>query len=253
MQKFVIASANSHKIDEFRNILKPFGIKLVPYKEILGSDFEIEETGATFEENAKIKAELVAKKTKLPVISDDSGFSINILDGFPGLYSARFAEEMGGYENAMSELYSRMKDREDKKNKDISASFTTVIAFVSKDGDINTFTGICNGYVSPSPRGVEGFGYDPMFIPNGYGATFAEMGSEEKNLISHRSVAISKFVEYLEKLKEQELNTPKTVKATSKPKIEEVEVKIKEEVEILEVVDNVVDENVFNIEVDRKF
>ena len=262
MQKYVIASNNEHKVKEFQNMLKPFGIKVVPYKDVIKEEFEIEETGKTFEENAKIKAEAICEKTGLPTFADDSGFCVKDLNSFPGLYSARFAEEVGGYDKAFDEIKSRLN------GKISEAKFVCVIAFASKGEKTLTFEGSCYGFTVFPARGENGFGYDSIFVPNSYGITFAEMESDEKNAISHRAMASAKFLKFIEELKKAQekkssVKSAGSVKASSK-KVEEVVVsvveiedkiqeKVEEQVEVLseEKKENI--EDVFDIEVDEKF
>lgn len=223
MKKFVIASSNEHKIAEFKKMLSPFNIKLVSYKDALKEDFEIEETGKTFEENAKLKAEIIAQKTKLPTFADDSGLCITSLNGEPGLFSARYAESLGGYENAFSELEERLKGKE----KD--AYFICVIALAIPDKKTQIFEGRCNGFINFPARGADGFSYDPIFVPNGLGRTFAELSDDEKNTISHRAFATEKFANFLiaeEKKKEAELKE----KAKSKPSKKDTSTKTEEKV-----------------------
>ena len=211
IRKIVIASGNEHKIVEFQSMFKPLGIKIVPYKDVVKTDFVMpEETGTTFEENAIIKAEAIAKESGLPVFADDSGFCVKSLNDFPGLRSARFAEEVGGYPQAFDEIEKRLG------GKCADAQFVCVIAFVNvskkseKIGDTKIFRGECNGFITFPARGENGFGYDPIFVPNSYGVTFAEMSEDEKNAISHRAVASALFVKYIEDLKlEEEANKGK--------------------------------------------
>lgn len=182
-----------------KKILSPLNIKVVSAKEVLKKEYEdIEETGTTFIENAKLKAETISQKTKLPTIADDSGFCIKALNNEPGLYSARYAEAQGGYDNTFNILEERLKD------KDRDASFVCVIAFARPDKPTEIFEGICNGFVNFPKRGDNGFGYDPIFVPNGMGRTFAELSDDEKCEISHRGLALEKFIEYLKKEEEQE-------------------------------------------------
>ena len=223
MKKIVIASANEHKISELKKMLSPLNIKVVSYKDILKDDFEIEETGKTFAENAKLKAETIAAKTKLPTIADDSGLCIKALNGEPGLYSARYANGLGGYENAWNEINERLKSKNDR-----DAYFICVIALAIPDSSTKIFEGRCNGFITFPPRGDKGFGYDPIFVPNGMGATFAEMSDEEKNSISHRAFAMEKFVKYLEEQEKKSAQTPKSKSKgdgnnTSKSQPEKVE------------------------------
>lgn len=219
MKKFVIASSNEHKIAEFKKMLSPFNIKVVPYKEILKDDFEIEETGTTFAENAKLKAETIAEKTKLPTFADDSGLCIKALNDEPGLFSARYAEDLGGYENAFEKLNERLN------GKDSEAYFICTIALTIPNDTTHIFEGRCNGFIVFPARGKTGFGYDPIFVPNGMGRTFAEISEEEKNSISHRAFAMEKLVKFLEdeeKKKESELKSKP--KSTSKKEMVEEQI-----------------------------
>lgn len=197
MKKFVMASSNENKIAEIKKILSPFNIKVQSAKEVLKEDYEIEETGKTFIENAKLKAETICKKTKLPTIADDSGFCIKALNDEPGLYSARYAEANGGYEETFKILEERLKGKER------DAYFICVIALAYPEGETKIFEGRCNGFVNFPKRGENGFGYDSIFIANGMGRTFAELSDEEKNEISHRGLAMDKFVKYLKEEEEK--------------------------------------------------
>ena len=225
MEKFVIASGNEGKIKEFETMLAEMKIKILPYKKACG-DFEIEENGKTFEENALIKARAVAAKTDLPVFADDSGFCIAALDNFPGLITSRFEKEQGGIENAFKEIKKRMVGK-----KDLNASFVCVIAFIDKDKKEHIFKGVCNGFLADSLRGSNGFCYDTMFIPNGYGMTFAEMEESEKASISHRGIAVQKFIDFLKERMEN----------------------LKNKNMVKKVADNNSSADDFNIEVDKKF
>ncbi|MCR5507040.1 MAG: RdgB/HAM1 family non-canonical purine NTP pyrophosphatase [bacterium] len=248
MKKFIIASTNEHKVREFQTLLKPFGIKVVPYKDVIKGQFEIEETGKTFAENAKIKAEAICEKTGLPTFADDSGFCIKELASFPGVRSARFAEEVGGYDKAFEDIKNRLN------GKCSEAKFVCNIAFAVKGEKTVQFEGACYGFTIFPPRGENGFGYDAMFVPNSYGRTFAEMTEEEKNSISHRSIATAKFIEFIEKLSAE--TEKKTAVKPLKTKATKVDAKIEESIPVVvEKVEEkvVVDENTFSVEVDEKF
>jgi XTP/dITP diphosphohydrolase len=197
MKKFAIASKNAGKIGELRRLLSPLGIELVPYAEIMG-EVEIKETGRTFADNARIKAEFVAGKTGLPAIADDSGLSIRPLDNFPGVGTARFARESGGYPKAFLRLSDMLK------GKPLDAFFTCAIALARPSMRTVTFEGKVNGFISLPARGDGGFGYDPIFVANGMGRTFAEITEAEKNEISHRAEAVRKLVSYLEESEKAE-------------------------------------------------
>ncbi len=247
MQKFIIASTNENKVREFQSMLKPLGIKVVPYKDVIKGQFEVEETGNTFAENAKIKAEAICEKTGLPTFADDSGFCVKDLAGFPGVRSARFAEEVGGYDNAFEDIKNRLN------GKCSDAKFVCNIAFARKGEKTVQFEGVCYGFTVFPPRGENGFGYDAIFVPNSYGKTFAEMTDDEKNTISHRSIAVEKFVQFITELSKEE--EKKAVVKPLKTKASKIDVKM-EEVSVVEVKKEekkVVDENSFNIEVDEKF
>ncbi len=250
MQKIVIASSNEHKVKEFQNILKPFGIKVVPYKSLIKEEFEIEETGKTFEENAIIKAETIAKKTGLPTFADDSGFCIKDLNSFPGVYSARYAQEVGGYDKAFEEIQLKLNGKVSE------AKFVCVIAFAIDGEKTLTFDGSCYGFTIFPSRGENGFGYDSIFVPNSYGITFAEMSEDEKNSISHRAVATLKFVKFIEEWKKslEKKTVSKSVEKTTKTKEKKVACVEKKEIvdSEKEVVKQDVD-NVFDVEVDEKF
>ncbi|MBR1544487.1 MAG: RdgB/HAM1 family non-canonical purine NTP pyrophosphatase [Alphaproteobacteria bacterium] len=248
MKKFIIASANEHKVKEFQNMLKPFGIKVVPYKDVIKGQFEIEETGKTFAENAKIKAEAICEKTGLPTFADDSGFCIKELASFPGVRSARFAEEVGGYDKAFDDIKNRLNGRCSE------AKFVCNIAFAVKGEKTLQFEGACYGFTVFPPRGENGFGYDSIFVPNSYGKTFAEMTDDEKNAISHRSVATAKFMDFITELSKEE--EKKAVAKPLKTKATKVDAKMEEITPVVEkkVEEKVVDdENTFSVEVDEKF
>lgn len=276
VQKLVIATKNLHKVEEFQAILKPFGVKVVPYSEVLKEEFDIDENGKTFEDNAKIKAEFISKKTGLMTVADDSGFCITKLSDFPGVKSARFIDEMGSSEAAFEELTKRLG------NKFSGAKFVCTIALARQGEKTVVFRGECNGFAVFPPRGESGFGYDPVFVPNGYGKTFAEMTADEKNAISHRAVASEAFIKFFqkmiddEKLKQKldvkqeqnasntEENKEKVLEVTEKiservekkSKSSKAAAKVKEEqivVEKAEVCIEEVDKNSFNVEVDYKF
>ena len=152
---------------------------------------EIVEDGSTLEENALIKARYVNKITGLPSISDDTGLEATALNGKPGVYSARYAGPHKDSRDNMAKLISALKNKKDR-----SARFKTVIAF-SMDGQEHTFEGVCKGEITREPFGEKGFGYDPIFKPEGENRTFAEMSLEEKAKLSHRGKAFKKFINYI--------------------------------------------------------
>lgn len=196
MNTIVLASRNQHKIEELRAVLKELGIEL---KSAL--DFpqlkEVEEDKSTLEGNALKKARYVYEETGLPALADDTGLEVDALDGRPGVYSARYAGENATYQDNVDKL---LEELDDVPAKNRGARFRTVVAFVTDTGAY-TFEGICPGTILTGPRGDKGFGYDPVFRPEGYDLTFAELDQEEKNRISHRGRAIAKFITFLAKEK----------------------------------------------------
>lgn len=190
LDKLVIATSNKHKLEEMEDILKGSVIKeILPMPSGIG---EIIEDGKTFIENSLIKARAVYNHTKLPSLADDSGLCVNALNGHPGIYSARYGGENLSYEEKMKMLLDELKDKEDK-----SAYFISSAVCVLDDNYYIAVEGKVNGKIIENPRGYEGFGYDPIFQPDGYDITYAEMKLEEKNSISHRSLAMKKMKEIL--------------------------------------------------------
>ena len=186
LEKLVIATANNHKLKEIESLFKGTVIK-----EILSmpSDIgEIIEDGNTFIENSLIKARTVYNHTKLPSLADDSGLCVNALEGKPGIHSARYGGENLEYKEKMQMLLDELKDKEDR-----TAYFITSAVCVLDDNYYIAVEGIVNGKIIENPRGFEGFGYDPIFQPDGYNITYAEMSLEEKNSMSHRALAMNKM------------------------------------------------------------
>lgn len=187
--KLVLATHNPNKVEEVGAILA----STVPALELLGYDGpEPKEDGRSFLENALIKARAAFEHTGLPSIADDSGIAVEILGGAPGIFSARWA---GGRDNVANRqlLLSQLADVRDE---DRSASFICTIAMVSADREVS-FTGIWPGRVSHQEQGLNGFGYDPIFIPEGFEVTAAQLEPEVKNALSHRSLALSQLAGYL--------------------------------------------------------
>ncbi len=193
MDTFVLASRNKHKIKELRETLAPLNIVLKSTYDFPNLE-EVIEDADTFEGNALKKARYVHNETGLPALSDDTGLEVDALDGRPGVYSARYAGESATDEDNLEKLLMELSDVDPSER---NARFRTVVAFVT-DKDIYTFEGICEGNITKEPHGDGGFGYDPVFRPDGYDQTFAELPSEIKNEISHRGKAIQKFYEWLE-------------------------------------------------------
>ncbi len=186
----ILATNNNHKIEEVKALL-PVIYKLLSLKDI-GCNEDIEETADTFEGNALLKARYLYEKYHLPCFSDDSGLEVMELNWAPGVFSARYAGEHGNHEKNMDKL---LQSLDGKTNR--AARFRTVLCYIDTNGNETYFNGIINGTITHEKRGSGGFGYDPLFIPDGYQKTFAEMNPEEKNLISHRALAVKEFAAFL--------------------------------------------------------
>ena len=191
---FILASNNQGKYREFKEILEPLGISVVP-QALAGIDFEVNETGDTFEENAYLKASTIAETTRFPAVADDSGLCVTALNGEPGVHSARFG---GGKDWTDEQKYLYLLKRLEGAA-DRSAKFVTCISCVWPDGRKITVFGECPGRILTEPHGSAGFGYDPVFAPEGYDSSFGELGQDIKNKISHRARALAAFREELEK------------------------------------------------------
>ena len=199
--KIVFATNNKHKLEEIRSILGE-SIEVLSLKDI-GCDVDIPETGTTLEENALQKAQYIYDNYHLSVFADDTGLEVDALNGAPGVYSARYA----GGEGHDSEANMTKLLKELGENNNRHARFRTVIALIEKKDvcpcgctsikEIHRFEGIVEGEIIRERRGGEGFGYDPIFQPEGYDKTFAELGNDIKNHISHRARATAKLAEYL--------------------------------------------------------
>ena len=199
--KIVFATNNAHKLSEIRSILGE-SIEVLSLKDI-GCDVDIPETGTTLEANALQKAEYIYDHYHMDCFADDTGLEVDALDGAPGVYSARYAGGEGHDSEAnMTKLLHELGNNNNRK-----ARFRTVIALIQKKDvcpcgctsikEIHQFEGIVNGEIIRERRGGEGFGYDPIFQPEGYDKTFAELGMDIKNHISHRARAVAKLAEFL--------------------------------------------------------
>ncbi len=184
--KLVIASHNPGKVVEIAALLAPYRVEALGAAE-LGLT-EPEETGETFEANAALKAHAAAQTAKLPALADDSGLVVLALDGAPGIYSARWAGPNRDFDVAMNRVNRELED----KNR--AATFVSVLAFAWPDGEEALFRGEVHGTLTWPPRGENGFGYDPIFIPDGYRITFGEMAPKQKYQLDHRSRAFAKLV-----------------------------------------------------------
>lgn len=189
INKLVIATANKHKLTEIQNIFKDSAKEILPMPADIG---EIIEDGNSFIENSLIKAKAVYNHTKLPSLADDSGICINALNGEPGIYSARYGGENLGYKEKMQLILDKLKNQNDR-----TAYFITSAVCVLDDNYYIALEGRVDGIIVESPKGFDGFGYDPIFKPNGYDITYAEMTLEQKNSMSHRAIAMNKMKEIL--------------------------------------------------------
>lgn len=187
MKKLVLSTGNPDKLKEIKEILEEVNIKILTKNEIGLDDFDVEEDKDTLEGNAIKKAKELKKLVDGIVMADDTGLFVEYLDGAPGVYSARYAGENCSYEDNNEKL---LRELEGVELKDRSAYFETVIALVVEDGSVRTVKGRCEGKIGFERAGENGFGYDPLFIVDGYDKTFAELGDEIKNKISHRSKAL---------------------------------------------------------------
>ncbi len=218
MRTAILASQNKNKIKEIKAILEKYGLDVISRDDAGIPTDDIEETGATFEENSYLKARTIfdmirqdaslAKYLDSPVIADDSGLMVDAMGGAPGVYSARYAGEGCTYDDNNVKMLGELKG---VPYEDRGAAFVTVITLIYpegkdipeaavKDGDVYVLTarGELRGHIADERRGTEGFGYDPLFIPEGMDKTFAELGTEFKNTISHRARALQELERLLE-------------------------------------------------------
>ena len=192
--KLLVTSKNKKKINELKEILEPVGITIISSNDIDGLP-DVEETGKTFEENAILKASEIAKLTDNYVFADDSGLEVEALNNAPGIYSARYAGENATDEDRINKLLNELGNKENRK-----ARFVCVIAISDKNGETMTFRGEVYGSIIDKPRGKSGFGYDPIFVPDEFDETFAELSPDVKNRISHRGNALKKACSELKKI-----------------------------------------------------
>ena len=186
--RLVVASHNEGKVREIADLLAPFAIDIVSAAQL---DLpEPEETGDSFIANAVLKAEAAAQGCGLPALADDSGIAVAALDDAPGIYSARWAGPQRDFQVAMAKVQEKLG-----RNPNRRAYFISVLALAWPDGHTECFEGRIHGEMIWPPRGNDGFGYDPMFLPDGYGQTFGELPYDEKQRISHRAVAFQKLID----------------------------------------------------------
>ena len=193
--RLILATHNEHKTQEIRDLIISEGL---PYEVMslheIGDDLEIEETGETLTENSRLKAETCYRRHHMDCFADDTGLEVTSLDGRPGVYSARYAGPACRPADNIRKLLHELEGVEDR-----SAVFKTVITLILDD-KVHTFEGQVRGSITEAPRGDGGFGYDPIFQPEGYDCTFAQMSEEEKNHISHRGRAVEALICFLRSL-----------------------------------------------------
>lgn len=194
--KILVATHNKGKLKEFAEILTDLDIEWLTLDDV-GITDEIEETGATFEDNARLKAEGYFKLSGIPTLADDSGLEVDALNGEPGVYSARYG---GPGLNSVDRYNLLLKNMEGIPTEERTARFRCVIAIAAPDREMVTADGVREGLIAHEPRGSNGFGYDPVFWVSGYKMTLAEMASEAKNQISHRALALKAIRPMLEAL-----------------------------------------------------
>ncbi|OQA78937.1 MAG: Non-canonical purine NTP pyrophosphatase [Lentisphaerae bacterium ADurb.Bin242] len=194
MLKILAATSNKHKVIEFKAAFAPLLKKmtLLTQDDIPGFP-EVSETGSSFEENAMIKARAASAYADMPAFSDDSGLEVAALDGAPGIFSARYAGDNASDADRIAKLLADMQGQTNRR-----ARFVCVIALAYRGIDVKTFRGEVNGEIIREPRGSFGFGYDPVFVPDGYKKTFGELGPEVKDRISHRAQALEKIVAFIQ-------------------------------------------------------
>ncbi|HLR65079.1 MAG TPA: XTP/dITP diphosphatase [Pseudogracilibacillus sp.] len=193
MRELIIATHNKGKVKEFKQLLNDLPIQIYSLHDFPEVD-EIEETGSTFHENAQLKAETIARQFQKSVLADDSGLVVDALNGAPGVYSARYAGEHATDDDNIAKLLQSLQQTADA---DRTAHFICVLAFAQPEKETSFHEGKCFGRIIKETKGEQGFGYDPVFVPRDYDKTFAELSSDVKNKLSHRSQALKAFKAYL--------------------------------------------------------
>ncbi len=196
-RRIILSSGNEHKVKEIKRILKGQPFEILSKDEVGYKDFDVEEDGDTLEKNAFKKAYELSKLVKGIIIADDTGLFVDILNGEPGVYSARYAGENATYEDNNKLLLNKLKDVPLEKR---NAIFKTVIVVILENGEKIEVCGECRGKIGFSLKGQNGFGYDPLFIVDGLDKTFAELSENEKNSISHRANALKNLKGKLEEI-----------------------------------------------------
>jgi XTP/dITP diphosphohydrolase len=193
MRQLLVATTNKGKLREIRTLMAGVPVTLVSLAEIAAIE-EPEETGATFAENARLKARYYAEHSGLPTVAEDSGLVIDAMGGEPGVYSARFLRADASYPERFAEIFTRLQKRPDEPR---TARFVAALAYVDTGRVVYETTGVVEGEIADGPRGAGGFGYDPIFYYPPYGRTLAEVNELEKIAIAHRGVAFRAFAEWL--------------------------------------------------------
>lgn len=196
-KKLILSTGNPDKVEEIKDIFKDLPVDILSKADLGLKDLEIEESGDTLEENAIIKAMALAEKAHGIVIADDTGLFVERLNGAPGVHSARYGGEEHNYNKNNTKL---LEDLNGVPMEGRGAYFETAIAIVLEDKSIKTLYGKCNGTIGLEPMGDKGFGYDPLFIPEGYDKTFGELGKDIKNKIGHRAKALNQLKEEMDKI-----------------------------------------------------
>lgn len=194
MKELIVATKNEGKVREFRQMFSKYGISVKSLLDFNEEIEDIEETGTTFSENATIKAETISNQFQLPVVADDSGLEIDALDGAPGVYSARYAGKEKNDEQNIKKVLEKLEGVPAERR---SARFVCAVAVARPEKATFVKKGYCEGIIAKTPEGTNGFGYDPIFIPEGSNRTMAEHTADEKNVISHRHHAIQQLEEWL--------------------------------------------------------
>ena len=193
MLQLLAATSNKHKVEEFRKMLNDLNSRVnIVTPDTIPNFPELIEDGNSFEENAEKKAEQASAYADMAAFADDSGLAVEALDGAPGIYSARYAGEGATDAQRIAKLLEAMKGKTDRR-----AKFVCAIAIAYRGDDVALFRGEVCGTIADAPRGTNGFGYDPVFIPDGYDKTFGELPSEVKDSISHRAAAMVKAVKFI--------------------------------------------------------
>ncbi|HLR21076.1 MAG TPA: XTP/dITP diphosphatase [Tissierellaceae bacterium] len=192
--KLILSTNNTNKVEEIKDILKDLPIEVLSKKDIDMGNLEVVEDGDTLEANSEKKAKILSSKIEYMVMADDSGLFVDSLNGEPGVYSSRYGGEEGNDKKNNEKLLNEMKDVSIERR---TAKFKTVIALIKDREETIFIRGECKGYIGLKPEGDKGFGYDPLFIPEGYDKTFAQLDNDVKNKISHRAKALEKIKDVL--------------------------------------------------------